>query len=81
MRDVIRTIVHFFVMDRDCSLFVSRDFLNSNDRPISIADFLAFGNAEIRVLELAEKDGTAIVEMGFIIEKGFQHWRDILVEL
>jgi xanthine phosphoribosyltransferase len=49
--------------------------LNSNDCGLSVADFLDYGNPGIGVLELDEKAGIAIVKMGCIIEKAFQHGR------
>jgi xanthine phosphoribosyltransferase len=80
MVNALSTTVHSFTMNRDYPVCVSSCFLNSNDRVLFIDDFLAFGNAGIGVIELAEKAGAKIVGMGFVIEKAFQHGRERLVE-
>jgi xanthine phosphoribosyltransferase len=43
-----------------------------------IDDFLAFGNAGKGIIDLCRQAGATIEGMGFIIEKGFQHGREVL---
>ena len=56
------------------------DYLGKDDRILFIDDFLANGNAAKGIIELARKAGAEISGMGFIIEKAFQHGRDIPVQ-
>ena len=45
-----------------------------------IDDFLAYGNAAMGMVELAEQSGAVIEGMGFIIEKAFQDGGNLLRE-
>ena len=46
--------------------------LTADDHILFIDDFLAFGNAALGMIDLAEQAGATISGMGFIIEKAFQ---------
>jgi xanthine phosphoribosyltransferase len=72
------TTIHSFTKDRDYTVCISADFLNSNDRIVIIDDFLAFGNAAQGLIELTHQAGAKILGFGFIIEKLFQHGGDKL---
>ena len=43
-----------------------------------VDDFLAFGNAGLGILDLCRQAGATVEGMGFIIEKAFQHGREVL---
>ncbi len=76
MENMLTSTVHSFTKDRDYTVCISGDFLTPEDNILFIDDFLAFGNAAIGMIDLAEKAGAKIAGMGFIIEKAFQHGRN-----
>ena len=43
-----------------------------------VDDFLAYGNAAKGIIDLCRQAGAELVGMGFIIEKAFQHGRDVI---
>jgi xanthine phosphoribosyltransferase len=43
-----------------------------------VDDFLAYGNAAKGIIDLCKQAGAELVGMGFIIEKAFQHGREII---
>lgn len=53
-------------------MFVSKAYLNSNDRVLIIDDFLANGAASFGMRELIEKAGAKLEGIGIAVEKGFQ---------
>ncbi len=80
MENMLTTTVHSFTKNRHYTVCISHDFLTADDRILFIDDFLAYGNAAQGIIDLADQAGAQIVGMGFIIEKAFQHGRDILIE-
>lgn len=78
MHNMLTTTVHSFTKDRDYTVCISSDFLNSGDRVVIIDDFLAFGNASKGLEDLCRQAGAQIAGFGFIIEKVFQHGGDYL---
>lgn len=78
MENMISTVIHSFTKDRDYNVVISKDFLTPNDHILFIDDFLAYGNAAKGVIELCKQSGSTIEGMGFIIEKGFQHGRELI---
>ncbi|WP_373701709.1 xanthine phosphoribosyltransferase [Porphyromonas loveana] len=80
MENMLTTTVHSFTKNRDYTVCISHDFLTADDRILFIDDFLAYGNAAQGIIDLADQAGAQIAGMGFIIEKAFQHGRDILIE-
>ena len=80
MENMLTSRVHSFTKDRDYDICVCADYLGKDDRILFIDDFLANGNAAKGIIELARKAGAEISGMGFIIEKAFQHGRDIPVQ-
>ncbi|WP_373817393.1 xanthine phosphoribosyltransferase [Porphyromonas loveana] len=80
MENMLTTTVHSFTKSRDYTVCISHDFLTADDRILFIDDFLAYGNAAHGIIDLADQAGAQIAGMGFIIEKAFQHGRDILIE-
>ena len=80
MGDFISTTVHSFTKQNDYTLVISREYLQPEDRVLFIDDFLAYGNAGVGIMDLCRKAGAELVGMGFIIEKEFQHGRQLLIE-
>ena len=72
MENMLSTVVHSFTKDRDYSVCISNNFLTADDHILFIDDFLAFGNAAMGMIDLAQQAGATISGMGFIIEKAFQ---------
>ena len=67
MENMLSTVVHSFTKDRDYTVCISNNFL-------------AYGNAAMGMVELAEQSGAVIEGMGFIIEKAFQDGGNLLRE-
>ncbi len=80
MENMLTTVVHSFTKDRDYTVCISNNYLTSEDHVLFIDDFLAYGNAALGVLDLIKQAGATLEGMGFIIEKAFQHGRDVLTE-
>lgn len=80
MEGVLTTSVHSFTKWQAYSLCISSEFLKAGDRILFIDDFLAYGNAALGVIEIAEEVGAEIVGMGFLIEKEFQNGAKFLRE-
>ncbi|MDD4516402.1 xanthine phosphoribosyltransferase [Massilibacteroides sp.] len=72
MENMLSTTVHSFTKDRDYTVCISNNFLQADDHILFIDDFLAYGNAALGMIDLAEQAGATIAGMGFIIEKAFQ---------
>ena len=80
MSDFYVSKVHSFTKQRDYTLSISREYLTPYDRVLFIDDFLAYGNTGIGIIDLCKQAGAELVGMGFIIEKEFQHGRQLLTE-
>ena len=72
MENMLTTVVHSFTKDRDYTVCISNNFLTPEDHVLFIDDFLAYGNAAMGIVDLANQAGATIEGMGFIIEKAFQ---------
>ena len=77
MENMLSTVVHSFTKDRDYTVCISNNFLTADDHILFIDDFLAFGNAALGMIDLAEQAGATISGMGFIIES-LSGWRKSL---
>ena len=80
IKDPLVTTVHSFTKDRDYEVVISSEFLTKDDNVLFVDDFLAYGNAALGILDLVKQAGANLVGMGFIIEKAFQHGREVLQE-
>ena len=80
MIDFYVSKVHSFTKQRDYTLSIDREYLTPYDRVLFIDDFLAYGNTGIGIIDLCKQAGAELVGMGFIIEKEFQHGRQLLTE-
>ncbi|MCD7932755.1 MAG: xanthine phosphoribosyltransferase [Tannerellaceae bacterium] len=80
MENMLTTVVYSFTKDRDYTVCISNNFLTPDDHILFIDDFLAYGNAALGMLDLAEQSGCTVAGMGFIIEKAFQDGGKVLRE-
>lgn len=76
--EVYVTKVRSFTKQRDYNIVISKEYLTANDHVLFIDDFLAYGNAGKGIIDLCQQAGATIEGMGFIIEKEFQHGREVL---
>ena len=80
IKDPLCTTVHSFTKDRDYEVVISSEFLTKDDNVLFVDDFLAYGNAALGIIDLVKQAGANLVGMGFIIEKAFQHGREVIEE-
>ena len=78
IENILTTRVRSFTKDREYDVIISQDYLTPEDNVLFIDDFLANGNAALGVIDLIKQAGANLVGMGFIIEKSFQHGREVL---
>jgi len=78
MGDMYHAQVTSFTKQRQYDLCISKEYLTPADRILFIDDFLAYGNASAGIIDIARQSGATIAGMGFIIEKAFQHGRDVI---
>lgn len=78
MGDNYKTIVRSFTKQREYAMVISKEYLTADDHVLFIDDFLAYGNAAKGIIDLCRQAGATIEGMGFIIEKEFQHGREVL---
>lgn len=78
MDNMLVSEVKSFTKNRVYTVCISRNFLTPDDHIVFIDDFLAYGNAALGMIDLANQAGATIEGMGFIIEKGFQGGGDRL---
>ena len=70
--------VRSFTKQRSYNVIINKEYLTADDHVLFIDDFLAFGNAGKGIIDLCRQAGATIEGMGFIIEKEFQHGRELL---
>lgn len=78
MDNILSTTVVSFTKQREYNVVISKDYLTPQDKVVFIDDFLAYGNAAKGIIDLCQQAGAELVGMGFIIEKTFQHGRDVI---
>ena len=78
MDNMLSTTVTSFTKQREYNVVISNDYLTADDKVLFIEDFLAYGNAAKGIIDLCHQAGAELVGMGFIIEKSFQHGREII---
>ena len=78
MDNMLSTTVTSFTKQREYNVVISKDYLTADDKVLFIDDFLAYGNAAKGIIDLCHQAGAELVGMGFIIEKSFQHGREII---
>ena len=77
MDNILSTTVFSFTKQREYNVVISKDYLTPQDKVVFIDDFLAYGNAAKGIIDLCQQAGAELVGMGFIIEKTFQHGREV----
>ena len=80
MKEMYVTEVRSFTKQRDYTMVISKEYLTPKDHILFIDDFLAYGNTGWGIIDLCQQAGATIEGMGFIIEKAFQHGRELLTE-
>lgn len=78
MGNMLSTTVFSFTKQREYHVVISKDYLTPNDKVLFVDDFLAYGNAAKGIIDLCRQAGADLVGMGFIIEKAFQHGREVI---
>jgi xanthine phosphoribosyltransferase len=78
MEHFYQSTVTSFTKKRDSNIVIAKDYLTADDHVLFIDDFLAYGNAGKGIIDLCRQAGATIEGMGFIIEKEFQHGRELL---
>ena len=78
MDNILSTTVFSFTKQREYNVVISKDYLTPQDGVVFIDDFLAYGNAARGIIDLCQQAGAELVGMGFIIEKTFQHGREVI---
>ena len=78
MEHFYQSTVTSFTKKRDSNIVIAKDYLTADDHVLFIDDFLAYGNAGKGIIDLCWQAGATIEGMGFIIEKEFQHGRELL---
>lgn len=62
-------------------LFVSHEYLSSDDRVVVIDDFLASGGTLLALAGMIRESGAQLLGMGCVVEKAFEHGRANLASL
>lgn len=78
MGDMLSTTVFSFTKQRQYDVVIAKEYLTPADKVLFIDDFLAYGNAAKGIIDLCQQGGAHLEGMGFIIEKAFQHGRDVI---
>jgi xanthine phosphoribosyltransferase len=63
------------------NLLVSPEFLSPDDRVVIVDDFLTTAQTILALARLARRSGAQVVGIGAVIEKTFDHGRDVLASL
>lgn len=74
------TTVTSFTKKRDYTVFVSKEYLKPGERILVIDDFLACGNAALGLADLCRQAGASVLGFGFLVEKSFQHGRELILK-
>ncbi|MCH4147276.1 MAG: xanthine phosphoribosyltransferase [Prevotella sp.] len=78
MDNMLETSVFSFTKQREYHVVISKDYLTPKDKVLFVDDFLAYGNAAKGIIDLCKQAGCELVGMAFIIEKAFQHGREVI---
>jgi len=76
--DVHTAEVYSYTHERTYTIYVSRRFLNAEDKVLIIDDFLAKGSALLALLRLVESAGASVAGAGIVIEKAYQEGGEIV---
>ena len=75
---VLLTLAPSHTKGRTVELIVSPEFLAGGEKVLIIDDFLASGNTIAGLVRLAETAGAKLVGIGALVEKIFEHGREVL---
>lgn len=78
---VLLTLAPSHTKGRTVELIVSPEFLAGGEKVLIIDDFLASGNTIAGLVRLAETAGAKLVGIGALVEKIFEHGREVLSSL
>ncbi|MCR5385054.1 MAG: xanthine phosphoribosyltransferase [Saccharofermentans sp.] len=76
--NVLTSKVFSYTHQQTYDIFVSADFITSDDTVLIVDDFLAKGNALAGLIEIVGKAGAKLAGCAIAIEKGFQGGGDSL---
>lgn len=63
---------HSYTRNEDIEIYVSKDYLNKDDKVLIIDDFLANGEALNALVGVCRQAGCEVVGCGIVIEKAYQ---------
>ncbi len=69
-----------FTHKRMNDIFVSRPYLNADDKVLIVDDFLADGQAALSLIDIVKQAGASVTGIGIAIEKGQQKGGTLLRE-
>lgn len=72
--------VYSFTKQESNTISISKDYITSDDVVLIIDDFLANGQAAQGLIHMVEQSGATLAGVGIVIEKGFQHGRELIEE-
>lgn len=78
---IFLTLAPSHTKGRTVELIVSPEFLGRDERVLIIDDFLASGQTIMGLVRLARAAGATVVGIGALIEKSFEHGRELLAGL
>ena len=78
--DVYHASLYSYTRRADYEVYVSKKYLNENDRVLIIDDFLANGDALNALIKICEQAGCELVGCGVVIEKAMQKGGEMLRE-
>lgn len=78
--DVYESQVYSFTKDKNYTIRVSKEYIDSQDKVLIIDDFLAMGNAAVGLINIVRQAQAQVVGVGIAIEKGFQKGRTKIEE-
>ena len=79
--DIYTSKVYSFTHKKDYDIYVSKQFINKDDRILIIDDFLAKGSALSALINLINDAGAKTVGAGIVIEKAFQEGGKIIRDM
>ncbi|MBQ7923119.1 MAG: xanthine phosphoribosyltransferase [Clostridia bacterium] len=76
--DVYTAEVYSYTHERTYTIYVSKRFLNPDDKVLIVDDFLAKGSALVALLKLVESAGASVAGAGIAIEKAYQEGGELV---
>lgn len=78
---VLLTVAPSHTRGQLVELIVSPEYLQRGERVLIVDDFLATGQTILGLARLVQAGGAAVVGVGTVIEKSFEHGREALIPL